>query len=124
MTPELEQKLFDAYPDLFQDYRLNQNETINVSDGWFDLIEEMCEELTWKFPKKVKISQIKEKFGALRVYTTIDETLQDLDAVYEVITRYENASQYICETCGKPGAIENMYMLLKATCPEHSRRLK
>jgi len=71
---------------------------IEVGDGWFDLIWEMCEIIEPLVDKNFYFTQIKEKFGGLRVYTTEAPT-----EVYEILDEYEDKSYNICEECGKDG---------------------
>lgn len=76
MTQELQDALFAKYPSIFQQRTLSPKDTcmcwgIECPDGWYGLIDNMCEELT-KLEKewdvKVICQQIKEKFGTLRFY--------------------------------------------------------
>lgn len=88
--------------------------------GWFPLLESLLQELTViletkpkKFRDKIYVEQIKEKFGALRVYLTPSAT-HDL---LEVIVRYETKSRDICETCGKRGKLRHGFWM-KTRCDE------
>lgn len=69
-----------------------------------------------------QFTQIKEKFGGLRVYYTkyVDENT-DHDAYYQGIIDMAEAMSYrICETCGKPGKLRGGYWLYTA-CDEHTK---
>lgn len=81
----------NKYPHLFPD-RLH----LAIGEGWADLLAELCEYLK---DKPVTFSQVKEKFGSLRVYLHGEPSLADLAAVHAIETR----SAKICEECGKPG---------------------
>lgn len=99
MSPELEQKLIEKYPVLFKD--VNEPVTkscmafgCDFSDGWYKLLDELCEYLTRlskqeallnlkkeyhtednkgfmyvKYPP-ISFDQVKEKFGLMRIYWT------------------------------------------------------
>ena len=104
MKPSLEQKLIKKYPKLFKQTFLPETEScmywgIAVEDGWYDIIAELCKELS-QFPE-VEFAQIKNKFGLLRVY--IDNPNPEADLL---IQEAEMKSQYTCEICGDPGKQE------------------
>jgi len=68
------EELYVKYPDLFCQKGQSPKETcmcwgIETGDGWIDLIDRMCQELKEKHPW-VEFTQIKEKFGQLRVCTS------------------------------------------------------
>lgn len=65
---------------------------------------QMCKEIKTelkkhKFLYKYRISQIKEKFGALRWY---DNGIPKDCKVYDIINKYEEVSSRTCGICGKP----------------------
>lgn len=97
MSPELEQKLIEKYPVLFRD--VNEPVTkscmafgCEFSDGWYKLLDELCEYITrlsnrtdlFKLNKEyhtkenhgfmylkrpsISFTQVKEKFGLMRIY--------------------------------------------------------
>jgi len=101
MKAELEQKLFEKYPKIFGDRIKPVTEScmfwgLEVSDGWYDLLDILCESLTYTYttciqvdeedgkrlgiepyadsyyftvqPPQVIATQVKEKFGTLRFY--------------------------------------------------------
>lgn len=83
-----------------------------IPEGWHKLFLQMCEEILPileenKFKEKYRFIQVKEKYGALRVY--------DCGApfgVHEIIGKYEHISRYVCHKCGKPANfISNGYIL-------------
>lgn len=66
-------------------------------DGWEPLIRTMLEDLA-QIPGVGRITQIKEKFGILRVY------LSDGDGpAWDAVDRAEIASRKVCEMCGSRG---------------------
>ena len=87
MSPELEQKLIKKYPVIFKDAGKSEMESCmafgcECNDGWYDIIDSLCEAMTNTFTTSVDINgvyhvfpapqivadQIKEKFGTLRFY--------------------------------------------------------
>lgn len=69
-----------------------------VGEGWKGIITGLCERLDALGPRRVVITQIKEKFGGLRVYTTHCN-----EGVSSLIMIAEEAASYTCEGCGAPG---------------------
>jgi len=125
MSPELQNQLFEKYPNLFA----NKDKTpmqspmcfgIEVGDGWYELLASVCwrisqhekniedrkrvfkdqpekiqEELEY-FP--VKFDQVKEKYRGLRLYFSGGDSY-----VEGVIDMAEEYSYKICEVCGNKG---------------------
>lgn len=84
-------------------------------DGWYNILLSLCETLQRVSPN-TKFDQIKEKFGALRVY--ID---QGNNAAYEAINNAEKLSYKICEYCGNTENVTTEGKWLKTLC-EKCRR--
>jgi hypothetical protein len=105
LNKELEVKIIDNFSGLFEK---GADLSISVKDGWFDLINEMLVKLHEyskkqmviqnydEYPaKEIKIHQIKEKFGKLRVTTNSSDGYVQLlisEAVEKALTT--------CEICG------------------------
>lgn len=110
MDKELYEKLTDKYTFLFTDII----RPIECGGGWYDIIKNMCymmHRYNIMHSNKVKITQIKEKFGILAVYTNmnLDKDIQNIisDAIIQ--------SKMTCEDCGKYGhlvQIDGYYMVL------------
>lgn len=108
MTPELEHKLVERYIALFRDYGKSPQESCMAwgcehSDGWHGIIKSMCASIDAhikhsKEPIDFKFTQIKEKFGTLRIYTEGAD-----DFICGVIRMAENMSAVTCEVTGSPG---------------------
>jgi hypothetical protein len=86
---------------------------IETGDGWYDLIDKMMQEISDLKKPDFCFTQIKEKFGTLRVYTNY--YYEDVEAIIE---KYEAISAVTCEVCGKPGTI-NDGGWLRVRCEEH-----
>ena len=162
MNPDLQQKLFDKYPKIFQERELGVSQSCmawgpEVGDGWYSIIDLLCYSVTYTFSTSVMIdeedgkklgispttdfkgndpryflsveppqfvaTQIKEKFGGLRVYyrlefdRKVEELLkqtgkyQDLHKIMDRYSSYmdgvvhfaEMMSYRTCEVTGGPG---------------------
>ena len=154
MTPVLEQKLIEKYPKLFSDVNKSPRESLMCfgcehGDGWYDIVDNLCGYITRlqnnvsyylglkeeaKDDKSfdgqfhcpdVVFTQIKEKYGTLRIYWHFKEIenyeelkskLKNPDELDEYIKRYDNMvenaidfceylSSKTCEVTGKPGKL-------------------
>ena len=125
MDAELENKLYEKYPQLFSNRTKSPMEScmswgIECNNGWYELLSSLCwrisqheqnietrkriladqpetikEELAYI---SVKFDQVKEKFGGLRVYFTGGD-----DYVDGVVSMTEEYSYKVCEVCGNAG---------------------
>ena len=75
MKKELEELLYQRYPELFSERTLSPEETamcrgIACGDGWFDLIDTLCRTIQQGIEHgdtpPVRVSQVKSKGGTLR----------------------------------------------------------
>lgn len=155
MSPRLEQKLIEKYPVLFQDRNKPVTESCmafgcEFSDGWYKLLDELCEYITrlsnrtdlLKLNKEyhteenrgfiylkrptISFTQVKEKFGMMRIYWTGNgvENWEEIcakvhqddreravnkyyDEVQNAIDYVEFLSSKVCEECGQPGKLSN-----------------
>lgn len=121
MKEELENKIFEKYPDLYsiKDERGNiSNEPcvgFSHGDGWYDIIDGLSSTIRhiMKYhPERknltpeefeenygLRIVQVKEKFGGLRYY--VDNSNPEVDAA---IIMAESMSFRTCEFCGNRGS--------------------
>lgn len=111
---EREQSLYQEFPDLFQPVYRDQRAEVSVGLGWFNLVRELCIELS-KMETKPVVMQIKEKFGTLRFY--INEYTEELD---KIISKYELMSETVCEECGEPGKLRPELRWIKTLCDKHA----
>lgn len=108
MSPELEIALVQEFPDIFRDYGKSPEETCMAwgcehSDGWYGIIRGLCKVISWHIkhsekPINFKFTQVKEKFGTLRVYTMGSD-----DYIDGCIDMAEKMSAVTCEVTGNPG---------------------
>lgn len=87
--------------------------------GWTDLLDATFTWLHEIAPQRNWApDQIKEKYGALRLYWHGD--LPELgDAI---ISAAEHLSGHVCEACGAPGSQQNWSGWWSTHCPDHKRR--
>lgn len=123
MDQELQNQLFEKYPDLFSNKDKDIMSScmgwgIEAGNGWYDIIGSVCwmikqheNNIKWQTEYKqktdpdyqsdyfpVKFDQVKEKYGGLRMYFTGgDEYVEGLVSMGEAM------SYKICEVCGNKG---------------------
>lgn len=116
MSPEKEKILCEKYPKIFKASDFNSEPIdmwgLECDDGWFDLIDTLCNKIQshidWRSKNiqdveelsnlQVVAQQVKEKFGGLRFYVIGGD-----DITESFISFAETMSLKICETCGNPG---------------------
>lgn len=126
MDQELQNKLFEKYPKLFENRTKSARESclhfgIETGNGWYELLSSLCHRITnheeniasrLKYHEKnntnppaqdacympVTFDQVKEKFGGLRIYFSGGD-----DYVFGAISMAEEYSYKICEVCGNAG---------------------
>ena len=104
--------LINKYPKLLGDLAFG----IECGDGWFDLINTLCEDIIRVDPNAIA-TQVKEKFGILRFDAIAYE-----DEVFDLIDKAEDASEVICEECGAPGKLEGK-MWFKTICEKCKKEI-
>lgn len=99
----------------FVDYKGYTREAAldSVGKGWAPLIHELFDRLPQISPT-IKIIQVKEKWGGLRIYTDVY-----LERLEKLIQDLETRSFSMCERCGNLGVLRQggWYMTL---CDEHA----
>lgn len=117
MNKQLEAKLREDFPHFFM--RKTDCEAFpfdafgfEAGDGWFLLIYKDFRDLTNLNPE-IKVHQVKEKFGTLRIYTSGGE------AEIAIWKNTAQASSQICEHCGKPGSLREHKGWWTTLCDMH-----
>ena len=87
-----------------------------VGKGWSKIIDYLYDNLP--IPDRLKVYQVKEKFGTLRFYTS--GTTKDEDVI---IRNAENMSGETCEVCGEPGSVRSQGWWLTCWCDKHFEEL-
>lgn len=106
MSSDLEKILVELYPGLFKQYGGKPSETcmawgIAVGDGWYPIVSGLCnglEKIRRKTGRDIQFSQIKQKWGLLRVY--LDNSCDEAERLVEAA---ESESSKWCEDCGCAG---------------------
>lgn len=107
-----EEKTKDLIRRFGQLFGSNRAIVFECDSGWYAIINDALQEInhiaTHKAPPgSVEVTQIKEKFGGLRIYTKVDETLDNYDEIKEdlwnITHRAEQKSFKVCEITGEPG---------------------
>ena len=126
MDAELQNQLYEKYPDLFSNRTKSRMESCmcwgcEVGNGWYELLSSVCWRISQHekniadrvriraknekpndqsdldyFP--VKFDQVKEKYGGLRIYFTGGD-----DYVDGLVGMAEEYSYKVCEVCGNAG---------------------
>lgn len=105
MRAELEQKLktdFNFFTGPF-----GRGLPFDCGDGWFDLLYRLSVKIR-DYLEETKydnfyVTQVKEKYGTLRFYTSWDD-----DTIYSFISEAEEESAITCEFCGEPGKMRDL----------------
>jgi len=88
------------------------------NDGWGDLIQATLWLVQRRTPLSaldVEVTQVKEKFGQLRIYHRGGD--ESIGAAFEIA---EVVSGSVCEMCGMPGGVISVDGWLQARCSQHS----
>ena len=95
--------------------------TIEVDEGWYQLVLDCDKEMS-EIDPKYDLQQIKEKFGGLRYYfQPSDPTLRNkMDAV---IAKYEELASRTCEVTGGHGVLmKSVGNWFKTLSPEYAEK--
>lgn len=94
-----------------------------VGEGWHGLIFDALvkiDAIVRGDASKFHIEQIKEKFGELRFYVTVNEEFRE--AVGAIEDEIESKSDSICEECGSSAEIHEYKSWYKCWCPDHAAK--
>jgi len=88
--------------------------SVCVGEGWKSIVDEAVQQLTGA---GATITQVKEKFGGLRIYYNAPS-----DEIYEycapIVRRAALYADITCEDCGVPGKNVNVDGWYRTLCPE------
>lgn len=108
-------QIVEKYRRLFSD----NFDGLEVGDGWLPIVDAFCSAIDFYLRRPtvadspVKIVQVKEKFGELRIYVD-----QSTPAVNACITFAELMSAQTCEVCGNKGQLRSGRWLV-TRCDDH-----
>ena len=133
MKAELENKLMEKYPAIFQQKDLPMTQTcmcwgIECGDGWYGIIDYLCKMIMMCEEDKIdtpeekegmvcQATQVKEKYGGLRFYVcgANDEQWKYIEAV-------ELMSYGVCENCGTTIDVHQTKGWISSLCPKCMRK--
>ena len=148
MTGDLQNQLYRSYPEIFSQKDMDMTDScmywgIDVGDGWYDLMDELCSSLqdySDKMNIQVVATQVKEKFGELRFYydihykenfnngLSLNERNNLIDVidkeVEKIISNAEYRSENECEKCGKQYHIKSINGWMMNICEECGNKKK
>lgn len=117
--------LIEKYPLVFETM---SKETYNdLPSGWYGLLDKVCstveqyltEEKQKNSDTVFEVLQIKEKFGGLRFYYTVQTNNEILfKNIQTVIDKAEDDSYGICQITGRPGALCKKGWYFMTLCEE------
>lgn len=106
----------EKYPELMQNVYCG----FYLPEGWESIVTEAFDKIN-DYP--IRIAQVKEKFGGLRIYyDTESEDAESNKYVSDVIREAEAKSYKTCLTCGKPGKVDNSKHWIVTLCEEHRNK--
>ena len=74
---------------------------ISCGEGWYRILINLDEQISYLFPEGYEIHQIKEKFGGLRYYCGYPSNDPIRARIAEnLISQAERVASYTCEVCG------------------------
>jgi hypothetical protein len=106
MWEDMEQRYQHLLSDRFRGWE--------VGLGWLSLLEEVLHELD-QATSDVQVTQVKEKFGTLRVYVADKKD----DLVKTFLRSAEVRSATVCEICGDAGELIRSDGWIRTRCKRH-----
>ena len=79
MKPELDKQLCEKYPKIFKNRNASQMEScmywgIDVSDGWYDIIDALCQAATYTYTTSIMVDEADGKRLNIAPYSYTNET--------------------------------------------------
>jgi hypothetical protein len=121
MRNDLKVRLKGEFPAFFRDLYGPPQETCmhrgcECGDGWFEIVRALCLRLQADIKARpeidLRLTQVKEKFGLLRVYCEGGD-----DRVMAIIREAQDASAEACEECGRrEGVVHDKRSTLCLVC--------
>jgi hypothetical protein len=119
MNPKLKENLINKFHSLFPtEY---PEKIFMISDGWFDLVENVLNELL-TYP--IILTGIKERYGRLEVSYNITKNI-DLNVAKNIETIIElsaKKSVTVCNVCGEESLNEKGAPLFYSLCEKHKNK--
>jgi len=91
----------------------------DIGNGWIPIMRELCEKIQVIIDNNpeyddFRFTQVKEKWGGLRVYCNYDPP--EIDALIDDAVAKAYAT---CEVCGKEGSLREDLSWIVTVCDEH-----
>ena len=126
MTPDVEERLCRAFPKIFAERldprtRTPMERGIECGDGWYNIIDRLCQAIQWHLDHgtgipQVVATQVKEKLGTLCFYYRDgDEFIRGL------VSMAREISAVTCDVCGAPGVLQGASRIM-CRCQLHGQR--
>lgn len=128
MREELEEKLYEKYPNIFRDKDKPMDQTamcwgFDHENGWYDLVDTLCSQIKNHQEQNegvdVVAEQVKQKFGSLRFYIRGGDMY-----IHGLIHMAEAMSYKICERCGSTDDISQTEGWIKTLCKDCKKEYK
>jgi hypothetical protein len=120
MDLETESCILHDHPIIYRklESRLSTGERFECGVGWGVLLRDLSTELE-KIARTMQenpfaIVQVKEKFGALRVYFDRPKP----ESVWDLVSDAYEQSRVTCELCGKPGTLTGARPRIRVLCSQ------
>ncbi len=113
----LHDETFNPFRDMFK-----QSFGVSTNPGWYPLVKKLLLDFR-ALPQEdgmVRINQIKEKFGGLRVYVEVSGSDGFKERVRDMIEQAEKEASRTCEFCSNPGVLRTSGWM-RVTCEKHSK---
>lgn len=105
--PKTVEELVEKHPDILGEA------SVSIADGWIPLVDRLCDKL--RDTGGAKATQVKEKFGGLRFYASVQD-----EAQWALIDAAEEESRNLCEDCGAFGTLREDRYWMRTLCDEHA----
>jgi hypothetical protein len=113
----LHNETFEPFRDMFK-----QSFGVSTNPGWYPMVEKLLLDFR-ALPREdgmVRVNQIKEKFGGLRVYVEVSGSGDFKERVRGMIEQAERSAYRTCEFCSNPGVLRSAGWM-RVTCEKHSK---
>ena len=97
-----------------------------LESGWKSLVLQLLADIDALIvgpPARLRLLQMKEKFGSLRFYYRLDGVHAATEVkIADMVRRSEEASRRTCLKCGDPGSVRDLDGWIVPTCDDHAER--
>jgi hypothetical protein len=116
MKKELERNLQARFPRFFRDLYGDPRETCmaygcDFDDGWYPIVERLCEALNLVAPPEFKFRTVTRKFGVMLIYASGGN-----EETERLIRQAGEQSLRVCEACGETEGVTSRGRTLCESC--------